>query len=100
MRSLHDRVPPQPPLPPPAMHTIHQPQDAAQLTPNLCLVQAIAPDCSALPSLLYLMNALASLEAQFKSHLLPEIFHNPQAELILLPLIFLQHLAQPLSWHL
>ena len=45
------------------MHTELQCQDVAWLSPDLCLVQAIAPDGPAHPSLLHLMH-LSSLEAQ------------------------------------
>lgn len=53
------------------MHIMLQSQDIVPLASGLCLVQATAPNCSALPSL-RLMNSLSPLEAQLRSHLLPE----------------------------
>lgn len=45
----------------PTVHTLLQCKDVARLPQDLCLVQAIAPDCSALPCLLRLMNLSHSL---------------------------------------
>lgn len=75
-----------------SMHTMLQSQGKAQFCPNPCPTQAIAPDWSPFPSFLP-DESLSFFEAQLRNRLLPEVFHNPLAQLISPPLASLQHVS-------
>lgn len=86
---VHDHVPTwsQFALPSLSTHTMLPCQDVAQLPQHVSLEQVIAPDCSALPSLLYLTKSLSSFGA-LSSEVVLKAFHNPRTELIPPPLCF------------